>query len=256
MLNRDEDRAAKELRKKILSNRKQKLEMRERGHVTAVQPGANAEQDALERALVRTATKGVVKLFNAIHQAQRQHRRAEGDRQKTAEAKENLMDQLEGAARNVSKIEVGSRRRRADDQDALPGMLTHSLSLRPSMSSFVVVVVVCVCIPGREQGVEGQGGWSGRGRRGLGCPSRRVHGPVRQDETQGLGQGGGGRAGARDGDHTRVRGRGRGRDLISDDLQKGFCPSAATGPALPSLSSRLGLQIAEGLRARPYPHPA
>ena len=150
VLNRDEDRAAKELRKKILSNRKQKLEMRERGHVTAVQPGANAEQDALERALVRTATKGVVKLFNAIHQAQRQHRRAEGDRQKTAEAKENLMDQLEGAARNVSKIEVGSRRRRAADQDAVPGMLTHShslslsLSLRPSLSSFVVVVCVCV----------------------------------------------------------------------------------------------------------------
>ena len=173
VLNRDEDRAAKELRKKILSNRKQKLEMRERGHVTAVQPGANAEQDALERALVRTATKGVVKLFNAIHQAQRQHRRAEGDRQKTAEAKENLMDQLEGAARNVSKIEVGSRRHRAADQDAVPGMLTHShslslsLSLRPSLSSFVVVVV-CVCVSqggskgsrGKEAGqAAGGAGW-------------------------------------------------------------------------------------------------
>lgn len=157
VLNRDEDRAAKELRKKILSNRKQKLEMRERGHVTAVQPGANAEQDALERALVRTATKGVVKLFNAIHQAQRQHRRAEGDRQKTAEAKENLMDQLEGAARNVSKIEVGSRRRRAADQDAVPGMLTHSLSLslRPSLSSFVVVCA-CVVSQGGSKGSRGK----------------------------------------------------------------------------------------------------
>ena len=170
VLNRDEDRAAKELRKKILSNRKQKLEMRERGHVTAVQPGANAEQDALERALVRTATKGVVKLFNAIHQAQRQHRRAEGDRQKTAEAKENLMDQLEGAARNVSKIEVGSRRRRADDQDALPGMLTHSFSL----SLFVPLCLLlwwwwwCVCVSqggskgsrGKEAGqAAGGAGW-------------------------------------------------------------------------------------------------
>ncbi|WZN65925.1 RRP15-like protein [Chloropicon roscoffensis] len=121
VLNRDEDRAAKELRKKILSNRKQKLEMRERGHVTAVQPGANAEQDALERALVRTATKGVVKLFNAIHQAQRQHRRAEGDRQKTAEAKENLMDQLEGAARNVSKIEGGSKGSRGKEAGQAAG---------------------------------------------------------------------------------------------------------------------------------------
>ena len=172
VLNRDEDRAAKELRKKILSNRKQKLEMRERGHVTAVQPGANAEQDALERALVRTATKGVVKLFNAIHQAQRQHRRAEGDRQKTAEAKENLMDQLEGAARNVSKIEVGSRRRRAADQDAVPGMLTHShslsLSLSSSLSLFFCGGGVCVCVSqggskgsrGKEAGqAAGGAGW-------------------------------------------------------------------------------------------------
>ena len=162
VLNRDEDRAAKELRKKILSNRKQKLEMRERGHVTAVQPGANAEQDALERALVRTATKGVVKLFNAIHQAQRQHRRAEGDRQKTAEAKENLMDQLEGAARNVSKIEVGSRRRRAADQDAVPGMLTHSLSLSLSSS-----LSVFFCGGGGGVCVYPRAGARGRGARRL-----------------------------------------------------------------------------------------
>jgi len=57
ILNKEEDKKAKELRKKILSNRKQRLEIREKGHVTAVKYGLNPEQDALERRLVRTTTK-------------------------------------------------------------------------------------------------------------------------------------------------------------------------------------------------------
>ena len=48
-----------------------------------------------------------MKLFNAIYQAQRQHQRAGRDREPVNQAKSNLMDQLEGAAKNVARIEGG-----------------------------------------------------------------------------------------------------------------------------------------------------
>ena len=108
ILHQAEDKEAKELRRKIQTNRTLKLEMREKGHVTSVQRGLNPEQDQLEKQLVRITTKGVVKLFNAIYQAQRQHQRAGTNKEKLQSAKDNLMEQLQGAARNVSKLEVGN----------------------------------------------------------------------------------------------------------------------------------------------------
>ena len=105
-----EQQKEKELRRKILTNRRHKIDIREKGHVKDVQYGADPEQDKLEKRMVRTATKGVVKLFNAIYQAQKQHQKAGHNRDLKNQAKSNLLDQLQGAAKNVSEIEVSSRR--------------------------------------------------------------------------------------------------------------------------------------------------
>ena len=94
-----------EHRKKVQSNRKQKIDIREKGHVTSVRYGADPDQDKLEKLLVKTATKGVVKLFNAIYQAQKQHEKAGRNKDAMKQAKSNLLDQLEGAASKVSEFE-------------------------------------------------------------------------------------------------------------------------------------------------------
>ena len=62
------DRAAKRLRQ----------EMKQRGHVVPSRRGEDPEADAREKALQRVATRGVVRLFNAVTKAQRQIRDAEG----------------------------------------------------------------------------------------------------------------------------------------------------------------------------------
>jgi hypothetical protein len=71
------DRAAKKLRH----------EMRQRGHVAPPRRGEDPAADAREKALQRTATRGVVRLFNAVSKAQRRLRDAEaatGSRGKAA----------------------------------------------------------------------------------------------------------------------------------------------------------------------------
>lgn len=52
-------------------------EMRKRGHVIPGRRGEDPEADAREKALQRSATRGVVRLFNAIAGAQRKRREAE-----------------------------------------------------------------------------------------------------------------------------------------------------------------------------------
>lgn len=54
-----------------------RLEMRQRGHVVPTRRGEDPAADGREKALQRTATRGVVQLFNAISRAQRQARDAE-----------------------------------------------------------------------------------------------------------------------------------------------------------------------------------
>jgi Rrp15p len=61
-------RAAKKLR----------LEMRQRGHVVPKKRGADPIADAREKAFQKTATRGVVRLFNAVAKAQRRLREEEG----------------------------------------------------------------------------------------------------------------------------------------------------------------------------------
>lgn len=61
------DREAKKLR----------IEMKQRGHVLPARKGENPEADAREKALQKTATRGVVQLFNAVAKAQRRLREAE-----------------------------------------------------------------------------------------------------------------------------------------------------------------------------------
>jgi len=61
-------RAAKKLR----------LEMRQRGHAVPKRRGADPVADAREKSFQKTATRGVVRLFNAVAKAQRRLREEEG----------------------------------------------------------------------------------------------------------------------------------------------------------------------------------
>ena len=137
-----EQRKEKELRKKILQNRRQKLDIRERGHVKEVQYGADPEQDKLEKHLVRTATKGVVKLFNAIYQAQKQHQKAGRDRDMARQAKSNLLDQLQGAARNVSEIEVSPSKQKVYHVQSSNPVYHFSLSLSLSVDNVYLILLL------------------------------------------------------------------------------------------------------------------
>ena len=67
---RAEAEARVEKRARSLEKRK-KLELRERGHVVPARGVANPASDKLERRLLQTATRGVVRLFNAVSKAQK-----------------------------------------------------------------------------------------------------------------------------------------------------------------------------------------
>ncbi|KAL3155385.1 hypothetical protein ABBQ38_010943 [Trebouxia sp. C0009 RCD-2024] len=56
--------------------KKMRLEMKQRGHVAVPKRGEEPQHDALEKALLRTATRGVVRLFNAVSKAQRDQKDA------------------------------------------------------------------------------------------------------------------------------------------------------------------------------------
>ncbi|KAL4437109.1 hypothetical protein ABPG75_004248 [Micractinium tetrahymenae] len=85
------DREAKKLRQ----------EMKQRGHVVPKRRGQDPEGDAREKGLQRLATKGVVRLFNAIAKAQKQLREAEeatGSRAKAVKlGKASFLAQLKGS---------------------------------------------------------------------------------------------------------------------------------------------------------------
>ena len=86
------DREAKRLR----------LEMKQRGHAMPTRRGVDPAADAREKALQRLATKGVVRLFNAVTKAQKQLRDAEeatGSKARAAKlGKASFLAELKGAA--------------------------------------------------------------------------------------------------------------------------------------------------------------
>ena len=67
---RVEAQARVEKRARSLEKRK-KLELRERGHVVPARGVVNPASDKLERRMLQTATRGVVRLFNAVSKAQK-----------------------------------------------------------------------------------------------------------------------------------------------------------------------------------------
>lgn len=91
------DRAAKRLR----------LEMKQRGHVVPKRRGEDPLADQREKVLQKTATRGVVRLFNAIAKAQRRLRQTEdatGSKAKAARlGKASFLSEL----RNSSKAPEG-----------------------------------------------------------------------------------------------------------------------------------------------------
>ena len=64
------------------AEKSRKLELRERGHVVPKKGVADPASDQLERRLIQTATRGVVRLFNAVSKAQRDAAEADASRDK------------------------------------------------------------------------------------------------------------------------------------------------------------------------------
>ncbi|KAK9806858.1 hypothetical protein WJX72_005147 [[Myrmecia] bisecta] len=85
------DREAKRLR----------IEMKRRGHVAVPKKGENPQHDVREKGLVKLATRGVVRLFNAVAKAQKQQREAEagGSKSKVPKlSKASFLAELKGGA--------------------------------------------------------------------------------------------------------------------------------------------------------------
>ena len=82
------------------ADKKRKLELRERGHVVPVKGVADPASDQLERKLLQTATRGVVRLFNAVSQAQRAaaEKKADGNAKKKDMTKAEFLAQLRNSA--------------------------------------------------------------------------------------------------------------------------------------------------------------
>ncbi|KAK9867557.1 hypothetical protein WJX84_010381 [Apatococcus fuscideae] len=68
-------------------HRRLRLEMRRRGHVVVPKRGENPQIDIREKELARTATRGVVRLFNAVAAAQQKQADLEASGGKGAKAK-------------------------------------------------------------------------------------------------------------------------------------------------------------------------
>jgi len=102
------DREAKKLR----------IEMKQRGHVQPSRKGENPEADAREKAFQKTATRGVVQLFNAVAKAQRRLREAEDltrSRTKAAKfGKASFLAEIRSArGTKATKPSTGSEEKRA-----------------------------------------------------------------------------------------------------------------------------------------------
>lgn len=86
--------------------KKMRLEMRQRGHVAVPKRGEDPQHDAQEKALLKTATRGVVRLFNAVSKAQRDQKDAMvgGSRSRVAKLdKASFLAELRGIGTNKGK---------------------------------------------------------------------------------------------------------------------------------------------------------
>ncbi|DBB00102.1 TPA: hypothetical protein ACH3X1_013955 [Trebouxia sp. C0004] len=86
--------------------KKMRLEMRQRGHVAVPKRGEDPQHDAQEKALLKTATRGVVRLFNAVSKAQRDQKDAlvGGSRARVAKLdKASFLAELRGIGANKGK---------------------------------------------------------------------------------------------------------------------------------------------------------
>jgi len=94
---------AKADEKKRRAIKKAKMELKERGHVKPKPRGRDIESDMMERRLHNTATKGVVRLFNAVGKAQRDAEKAKKMRRKDALiSKTQFLEELRGGEKNKS----------------------------------------------------------------------------------------------------------------------------------------------------------
>lgn len=94
---------AKADEKKRRAIKKAKIELKERGHVKPKPRGRDIESDMMERRLHNTATKGVVRLFNAVGKAQRDAEKAKKMRRKDALiSKTQFLEELRGGEKNKS----------------------------------------------------------------------------------------------------------------------------------------------------------
>jgi len=69
-----EKELAEEEEAEVRRTKKMRTDMKKRGHVKVPRRGKDPEHDAQEKALTKLATKGVVRLFNAVAKAQQAQR--------------------------------------------------------------------------------------------------------------------------------------------------------------------------------------
>jgi len=105
-----------------------RLEMKQRGRMQPKPKGQDPEADAIEKELLKTATRGVVKLFNAVAKAQKQMRESHdmtGNRLKAAKAsRSSFIDELKnrqssggGAGGGGKMKDVKGRNDNEEDND-------------------------------------------------------------------------------------------------------------------------------------------
>ena len=103
---RQDEAEAKAEEKERRRIKRAKVELKFRGHVVPQPRGRDLESDTLERRLHHTATKGVVRLFNAVGKAQRDAEKAKTMRRKDALiSKTKFLEELRGDKAKTKKDE-------------------------------------------------------------------------------------------------------------------------------------------------------
>jgi len=104
-----EKELAEEEEAEVRRTKKMRTDMKKRGHVKVPRRGKDPEHDAQEKALTKLATKGVVRLFNAVAKAQQAQRdSALLGKQKAMQSREDFFQQLKGdSGANSMNAKVG-----------------------------------------------------------------------------------------------------------------------------------------------------
>ena len=126
----EEEREEIELLKEA---RKMRKEMRERGHVVPARKGMDVQQDAREKRLQKTATRGVVQLFNAINAAQKrlQNEDAKGNKSKVARlGKASFLAEMKNMRRAEGQQEAKGQPEAKGQQDQRTRSTSNSKAAR------------------------------------------------------------------------------------------------------------------------------